>query len=290
MQLLAFYFIFFISIGNSKTINLSSEIDTSIANIGDVITWKVIAKNSNQKNVIFPDLILKGDSISIRSQQSILTDKGEVGKIIEIVFWDTGRFYTPQYQISILNDQGNVKYDLEAEKLSLEIVSVISTSMNQDVRPLKKPVPVRGLSPFKEILSIILIIIIIMAIFLVWKKRLKNIYKKPINTYNKAPIDIARYRLSNLNEKGFAKEFYTELSHITREFVEYTTYIRALEMTTQEIIQNKDLFVFNLETFNDWITLLSKADMVKYAKESVEYSEMTADKDKVTRLINNLSN
>ena len=290
MQLLAFYFIFFISIGNSKTINLSSEIDTSIANIGDVITWKVIAKNSNQKNVIFPDLILKGDSISIRSQQSILTDKGEVGKIIEIVFWDTGRFYTPQYQISILNDQGNVKYDLEAEKLSLEIVSIISPSMNQDVRPLKKPVPVRGLSPFKEILSIILIIIIIMAIFLVWKKRLKNIYKKPINTYNKAPIDIARYRLSNLNEKGFAKEFYTELSHITREFVEYTTYIRALEMTTQEIIQNKDLFVFNLETFNDWITLLSKADMVKYAKESVEYSEMTADKDKVTRLINNLSN
>ncbi len=290
MQLLVFYFIFFISIGNSKTINLSSEIDTSIANIGDVITWKVIAKNSNQKNVIFPDLILKGDSISIRSQQSILTDKGEVGKIIEIVFWDTGRFYTPQYQISILNDQGNVKYDLEAEKLSLEIVSIISPSMNQDVRPLKKPVPVRGLSPFKEILSIILIIIIIMAIFLVWKKRLKNIYKKPINTYNKAPIDIARYRLSNLNEKGFAKEFYTELSHITREFVEYTTYIRALEMTTQEIIQNKDLFVFNLETFNDWITLLSKADMVKYAKESVEYSEMTADKDKVTRLINNLSN
>ena len=32
----------------------------------------------------------------------------------------------PQYQISILNDQGNVKYDLEAEKLSLEIVSIIS--------------------------------------------------------------------------------------------------------------------------------------------------------------------
>ena len=191
---------------------------------------------THQKNVIFPDLILKGDSISIRSQQSMLTDKGEVGRIIEIAFWDTGRFYTPQYQISILNDQGNVKYDLEAEKLSLEIVSIISPSMNQDVRPLKKPVPVRGLSPFKEILSIILIIIIIMAIFLVWKKRLKNIYKKPINTTGSHCI--ARYRLSNLNEKGFAKEFYTEFSHNSNLD---TTYIRALEMTTQEIIQNKDL-------------------------------------------------
>ena len=48
-------------------------------------------------------------------------------------------------------------------------------------------------------------------------------------------------------------------SYITREFVEYTTYIRALEMTTQQIIQNKELFHFDLKTFNDWITLLSKS-------------------------------
>ena len=91
--------------------------------------------------MIFPDLILKGDSISIRSQRSIFTDKGEVGRIIEMTFWDTGRFYTPQYQISILNNQGDVKYDLEVEKLLLEIVSIITPSMNADVRPIKKPVP-----------------------------------------------------------------------------------------------------------------------------------------------------
>ena len=92
-----------------------------------------------------------------------------------------------------------------------------------------------------------------------------NINHKTIYTLNKPPIDIARSRLSTLNEKGFAKEFYTELSYITREFVEYTTYIRALEMTTEEIIQNKELFLFDLKSYNDWIALLSKSDMVKYA-------------------------
>ena len=105
MRYLVFYSVFFYSIVNSQSINISSEIDTSIANVGDIITWKIIAKNSKQKNVIFPDLILKGDSISIRSQKSIFTDKGEVGRIIEMTFWDKGRFYTPQYQISILNDK-----------------------------------------------------------------------------------------------------------------------------------------------------------------------------------------
>ena len=245
MRYLVFYPVFIYSLVNSQSINVSSEIDTSIANIGDIITWKIIAKNSKQKNVIFPDLILNGDSITIRSQKSIFTDKGEVGRIIEMTFWDTGTFFTPQYQISILNNKGDVKYDIEPEKLSLDIVSIITSSMNSDTRPLKRPVPVKGILPFREILFIILIIFIVIAIFWVWKKRLKNPYQKPIHTYDKSPLDLAINRLSNLNEKGFAKEFYTELSHITREFVEYTTYIRALEMTTQEIIQNKELFLFD---------------------------------------------
>ena len=290
MRFLAFYFVFFYSVVNSRSINVSSEIDTSIANIGDIITWKIIAKNSNQKNVIFPDLMLKGDSISIRSQRSIITDEGEVGRIIEMTFWDTGRFYTPQYQISILNNQGDVKYGIKAKKLSLDIVSTITPSMNKVPRPVKKPIPVKGILPYEEILFIILIIIILISIFWVWKKRFKNIDQKIIHTYSKTPIEIARNRLSILNEKGFSKEFYTELSHITREFVEYTTYIRALEMTTEEIIQNKELFHFDLETFNDWITFLSKADMVKYAKQPVEYSEMIVDKNKVMQFIDDFSN
>ena len=290
MRFLSFYFIIFFSIANSNSINIKSEIDTSIANIGDIITWKIIAKNSNQENVLFPNLMVKGDSISIRSQRAIFTDKGEVGRIIEMTFWDTGRFYTPQYQISILNDKGDIKYDIEAEKLFLDIVSIITPSMKPGARPLKKPVPVKGILPFREVLLMILLIVIVIAFIWVWKKRSKNIYQKPIHTYNKTPIDIARGRLSSLNEKGFAKEFYTEISHITREFIEYTTYIRALEMTTEEIIQNKELFFFDLEIFNDWITLLSKADMVKYARKPVEYTEMIADKDSAKQIIDNFLN
>ena len=121
------------------------------------------------------------------------------------------------------------------------------------------------------------------------KKRLTNINHKTIYTLNKPPIDIARSRLSTLNEKGFAKEFYTELSHITREFVQYTTYIRSLEKTTEEIIHNKELFLFDLKIYDYWIALLSKSDMVKYAKQPVDYSEMIIDKDKVIHFIEKFS-
>ena len=118
---------------------------------------------------------------------------------------------------------------------------------------------------------------------------LAPIYIYPKNSYSiiKSPIEIANDRLSALNKKGFSKEFYSELSHITREYIEYSTYIRTLEMTTEEIIGNRDLFHCDDDSFSRWIGLLSKADLVKYAKHSIEPYEMDIDKDKVIDLINN---
>ena len=102
-------------------------------------------------------------------------------------------------------------------------------------------------------------------------------------------MEIANNRFSQLNKKGFAKEFYTEISLITKEYIEYSTYIRTLEMTTEEIIQSRDLFQIDDDSFSKWITLLSKADLVKYAKQAIEPSEMDIDKNKAIDFINNFS-
>ena len=152
---------------------------------------------------------------------------------------------------------------------------------------MKGPVVVKGVIPYREILLIILCLVIISAIIWVLSKRIKYIYPKNSYSIIKSPIEIANDRLSILNKKGFAKEFYSELSHITREYIEYSTYIRTLEMTTEEIIGNRDLFHFDDDSFSQWTDLLSKADLVKYAKQSIEPYEMDIDKDKVIDLINN---
>ena len=100
-------------------------------------------------------------------------------------------------------------------------------------------------------------------------------------------MEIAKNRLVNLNEKGFAKDFYTEISHITREYIEHSKYIRTLEMTTEEIINNRTLFLFDDNSFSEWTDLLSKADLVKYAKQVIEVSEMESDRDKAINFIDN---
>ena len=288
MQIIIFHLVFFYSSVLAQSIYVTSEVDTSKASIGDIITWEIKGKGSQQnKKLEFPELNLKGDSISIYSQRLIFDDELVIGRIIEIAFWDTGRFYTPLYYVNVLDPQGNVDQDIEIEKVAIDIVSVLTSLSDVKVRPVKGPVAVKVVIPYKEILLIILCLVIVSAIIWVLRKRIKYIYPKNSYSIIKSPIEIANDRLSALNKKGFSKQFYSELSHITREYIEYSTYIRTLEMTTEEIIGNRELFHCDDDSFSQWIGLLSKADLVKYAKQSIEPYEMDIDKDKVIDLINN---
>ena len=288
MQIIIFHLVFFYSSVLAQSIYVTSEVDTSKASIGDIITWEIKGKGSQQnKKLEFPELNLKGDSISIYSQRLIFDDELVIGRIIEIAFWDTGRFYTPSYYVNVLDPQGNVDQDIEIEKVAIDIVSVLTSLSDVKVRPVKGPVAVKVVIPYKEILLIILCLVIVSAIIWVLRKRIKYIYPKNSYSIIKSPIEIANDRLSALNKKGFSKQFYSELSHITREYIEYSTYIRTLEMTTEEIIGNRELFHCDDDSFSQWTDLLSKADLVKYAKQSIEPYEMDIDKDKVINLINN---
>jgi len=288
LQIILFHLVFLFSSVFAQSIYVTSEIDTSKASIGDIITWEIKGKGSQQNQKLeFPELNLKGDSISIYSQRLIFNDELAIGRLIEIAFWDTGRFYTPSYYVNVLDIQGNVDHDIEIKKVAIDIVSVLESLNEVTARPIKGPIAVKGVIPYREILLIILCLVIVSAIIWVLRKRIKYIYPKNSYSIIKSPIEIANDRLSALNKKGFSKQFYSELSHITREYIEYSTYIRTLEMTTEEIIGNRELFHCDDDSFSQWIGLLSKADLVKYAKQSIEPYEMDIDKDKVIDLINN---
>ena len=176
MQIILFHLVFLFSSVFAQSIYVTSEIDTSKASIGDIITWEIKGKGSQQNQKLeFPELNLKGDSISIYSQRLIFNDELAIGRIIEIAFWDTGRFYTPSYYVNVLDLQGNVDHDIEIEKIAIDIVSVLTSLSDVKVRPVKGPVAVKVVIPYKEILLIILCLVIVSAIIWVLGKRIKYI-------------------------------------------------------------------------------------------------------------------
>ncbi len=270
----------------SKGLQISSELDIKNANIGEVIKWSIIIEGSDSINYKFPILSIDNDSKKIKQLISPKITKNKID--FEIISWDTGRFITPSYSIEILDDNGEIDFLMIAPPQEYSILSILSTLDDKNFRPLKGPVPVRDVWPIKNLILLFIITIILYAIIVVWKKREKETYKKIDYKYIENPRDRACRRLEELTSADFTKDFYTELSHIFREYIERKYYIRTLEMTTQEIKESRSLFPMEDLQFEELIVFLNLSDHVKYALQMPTKSEMKLDKEKIKTLITNL--
>ena len=92
-------------------------------------------------------------------------------------------------------------------------------------------------------------------------------------------------RLQNIDNIKVPKDFYSEISNISKEFFETKFYLLVLEMTTEEIEKNRSLFMIDDLKFSKWLTLLHQADLVMYANDTVSEEKMTKDKIKLNEII-----
>ena len=259
-----------------------SELDTSIASVGDQVVWS-IRLNNIEKNLSleFPKLEVKSDSVSLISQTNILI----IGQSFKLSFWETGILLTPSYYVKVVNDINKDEFNFEPERRSVKVLSVLEENSTNDMRPLKGPVPVDSVFPMVLFVKIILMLFFISLMIFIWTKRKSSTYIISNGKNQISPHEFAKNRLLHLDTNGFSKEFYSELSHITRQFVEKSFYIRALEMTTEEIIENENIFKMNHDIFSEWVNLLQKADLIKFAKKSTPMSEMEDDKNTAYNII-----
>ena len=268
-----------------------SELDTSTASVGDQVVWS-IRLNNIDKNLSFefPKLEVKSDSISIIAQYNILDNNLTIGQSFKLSFWETGNFLTPFYSVKVVNDTNKEEFNFEPERRLIKVLSVLEANSTDKMRPLKGPVPVDIIFPTALFVKIIIMLFIIILMIFIWTKRKSSTQIISSGKNQISPSKLANNRLLHLDAKGFSKEFYSELSHITCQFVEKSCYIRALEMTTEEIIENENIFNMNDAIFSEWVNLLKKADLIKFAKKSTPISEMENDKIVASNIINNALN
>ena len=276
---------FFSSILFSQSLSVLSELDTTQGFIGDIFQWTIKVEGQNDQIIRFPELEVTNDTISIRNQ-TLIHEKGKlIGIEFEIVAWDTGYFITPDYAIEILKMDGTRDYSISANPIYYFVGSILNLTENQEYRSLKGPVSVKGIFPLKTVLLSIALFAMLGSMIWTWKQRLDVQYQKLDYTINESPEDRAKRRLSDLDMNGLSKDYYADLSHISREFIETKYYIRTMEMTTEEINQFRFLFPLKDEIFSEWAQFLSDADMVKYAREIPSSEKMSTDKNLISSLI-----
>ncbi len=270
----------------SQNPTVISKLDTASGFIGDIINWTIKVDRERGQKIRFPNLQNKNtDIIKIKKTNSKKENKTLNQINFEITFWDTGSFFTPDYYVEILNEDGSIDYTLNTKPLEISISSILASSGEKKFRPIKGPVPVKDILPFRQFFLAILLIIIIVVILILWGKREKSIYKKIDYKYTESPYDRAIRRLNELNESGLIKESYTNLSHISREFIENKYFIRTLEMTTPEIEKFRNHFPMSDSNFKSWLEFLLLADEVKYAQKLPKSEILLADKEMIFNLI-----
>ena len=283
-----FIILFFLSACETDEKSLNAEIlvelDTTFTTIGTPINYKVVVNRPYQRIIQFTNWDLE-NLFEVRSSSDKENDLRKIGEY-ELVFWDTGKVSIPGVKINFLNIDSTFDFSLNADSLSIDVVSInekeptLQISSNGDIMAIKDPVPVKFPLPWINIFRLVALLLICLCIVYIWKKRLKsNVRFEEKQKFKEKPNIVALAKLEelSLSNKDNIKELYVEISHIVREYIENSLFIRALEMTTEEIKFSNNNFPYNDTEFILLIKILSNSDKAKYAKYNASNKELNSD-------------
>ena len=253
---------------DSASLQIQTDIDTTVARIGDVLNLNIISENIGEKIIVFHD-IQETESMEIRDKKLVTKHSKPYQVSFQIVFWDTGSFTIPEYSVEILNTDSTKDMIINTDAIDIRIISMITGAKDTNLRPIKDPVALKKpINWYRWTLAIILFFLLVLLLNL-WRKRIRKepLEKIEVSEFQSAK-DIAIARLDGLKKLINAdnKIFYLQASLILREFIENQYYVRALEMTTSEISEFESNYVVNKDDFNSLINLLNRADLAKFAK------------------------
>lgn len=156
-----------------------------------------------------------------------------------------------------------------------------------DIRDVKPPVSVPG-SPWFLWIVLLALAVIIFFLFRYWQRNKARFSKLVIP---KAPWETAHERLQDLKRRdlfahGKSKEYFIELSAITRQYIEGRFDIHAPEMTTEEFLNSVKATPL-IETKHKEIlkSFLVLCDMVKFAQYGPDAEEAGKSFELVQRFV-----
>lgn len=264
--------------GNAQNAEAFSSIDRDSIMIGDQFQYKMGINVPEGFIVAWPQLIdTISKNIEIIDVQDIDTSYQEntfiLNRQFTITSFDSGYFEIPSYTFKFRHENDTIDFESNTLRHYIQVYTpVVDTS--QAFKSIKGPIS----EPytFREALPWIAfgLLIIVIAFLIIWfiQKRKRN---KPLFTAKPKPEQpphviafqmLEELRLAKVWQSGRVKEYYTQLTDITRDYIEKRFLIDAPEMTTDEILEVLKEKRLNAEVSDKLKSALKLADLVKFAK------------------------
>lgn len=202
---------------------------------------------------------------------------------LKLAGFQTGSFALPRFVFIV--SQGDKIDTLRSDTLKAVVSSVLPDKM-QDIHDLK---PAEALpNHWLWLIPAALLALAGLAWlgYRLWLRyrRYREQLLAPLPPWAEALKALESLPVAEWLDKGLAKRYYYTLSEITKRYVERRFGFPALEQTTTEISQN--LKASKAPHRDGFISFLSRADMVKYAKIVPPRQEMEQAVEKVRELVN----
>ncbi|RKX99184.1 MAG: hypothetical protein DRP54_07740 [Spirochaetes bacterium] len=222
------------------------------------------------------------------------TGKGRYKKLIiyTLTSYRPGRYTFPSLEIKVGNDT------IKTKELVIDFLSVLPRDNPnpelKDIMPIERVRFIPYLLITIVILGIIAVVVVLLLkkllVLLKPRKKTDLETKKTPEIQFIDPISWIENSLSSLQERiktdGITtKECYIEISDIIRTFIQLIFSISARQMTTLEIQKELINIPHGRIDSKDLIRILSRSDLVKFAKEEPSKNTIEKDLSTISRIV-----
>lgn len=270
----------------SQDVTATIKADTNNVLIGEPVKLSIFVKTDGNYKISFPifvDTLGSLDILELYPVDTIRTNKVISGysKDITVTSFESGSFEIEPIVITYSSNSDSNLRIAQSNTLFLQFETVEVDTAAVDFRdikpPLQVPLTLEDLLPY-IIIIIGLFIIYYLLIAIFGKKHKKTI--KQVPKYDpRIPADLEalealqRLERENLWQVGKYKLYHSRLTDILRVYIHRRYHINALEMTSNEMIDELNRYEANNNAMNVISYILNIADLAKFAKYEPENEE-----------------
>jgi hypothetical protein len=255
-----------------------AKLDSAAIMIGDQIGMELGVKVPDKFIVQWPVIddtitshieIVKMSSIdsSFRNGQLIMKQN------LTITSFDSGYFEIPEFKFLLQSKNDTTKFEAATGALYLQVYTPEVDTAKPFVpiiKPIEEPYTFGEILPWILLGLTVLAIIILLIVYLNKRKAKQPLFgrkPKPLPPPDvEAITKLEELRHARVWQSGKVKEYYSQLTDIMRNYLNRRFGFDALEMTSDEIVEELANHQVNEEVKEKLKGMLMLADLVKFAK------------------------
>ena len=278
-----YFLLFFFGTTFGFAQQLSTSLDKQKIELGETAVFKVKIENLNQKNVISaPKNGLLPFSFE-ETKDSISENPDRYERVIEFTIYEEGKHNIPALEFKIGEEiHRTTPYEIEVTNPTQQGEEINDIMPNEEVK--------LSLSDYWEMYKnyffggLVILGILGFVFLFIFNRKVKNLRVE--NPALKTLKKLEQLKNKNLIEKNEYRLFYVELIEICRGYLADNKHIPADILLTEDLIDlMKSKHYISDEEIEVFEKVLTRGDLVKFAKTIPEKNTIESDFDSIKNII-----